>query len=164
MNLSNGNRKKDSQDLSDTDSIRLMLVDDLEDVLRIESESYAEPWLREHFLYELQSSRVSNTVVIERKGRIAGYAGLWLLHPEIHITNVTVSMEYREQGLGTKLMEYVMNLALESNVKLVTLEVRHNNDAALALYRKFGFEIRGIRKNYYAAEKADALIMSRTMR
>lgn len=164
MNLSNGNPDKDNHDVNITETIRPMLVRDLEDVLKIESESYAEPWLREHFIYELQISRISKSMVLEKGGKIVGYVGLWLLHPEIHVTNMTVSTEYRMQGLGTKLMEYVMNLALESKFKVVTLEVRHNNDAALALYRKFGFEIRGMRKNYYAAEKAHALIMSRTMR
>ncbi len=164
MNLSNGNRNIDKYLKKDSVIIRPMKVLDLDDVLRIERESYVEPWLRDHFLYELQTSRISKTMVLEIEGKIAGYVGLWLLHPEIHVTNMTVSTGYRKQGLGTKLMDYVMNLALESKFKVITLEVRHNNDAALALYRKFGFEIRGIRKNYYAAEKADALIMSRTMR
>jgi ribosomal-protein-alanine N-acetyltransferase len=164
MNLSNGNRNIDKYLKKDSVIIRPMKVLDLDDVLRIERESYVEPWLRDHFLYELQTSRISKTMVLEIEGKIAGYVGLWLLHPEIHVTNMTVSTVYRKQGLGTKLMDYVMNLALESKFKVITLEVRHNNDAALALYRKFGFEIRGIRKNYYAAEKADALIMSRTMR
>ena len=164
MNRSNGSRKTDNNSLNNTVTIRPMRVWDLEDVLKIEKESYMEPWLREHFLYELQISRISKSMVLEIGGKTGGYVGLWLLHPEIHITNMTISKEFRKQGLGTKLMEYVMNLALESKFKVITLEVRHNNEAALALYRKFGFEIRGIRKNYYAAEKADALIMSCTMR
>jgi [ribosomal protein S18]-alanine N-acetyltransferase len=165
MNLYNGSRSKaDKQIKQDEYILRSMERRDLDRVMEIETQSYAEPWLREHFLYELETSAITRLMVIEKKDRIQGYVGIWLLLPEIHITNITVAPECRFQGLGSRMMEYVMNLTYELRVKQVTLEVRHNNMSALALYRKFGFEVRGMRKNYYTAEKAHALIMSRTVR
>lgn len=160
MNPFSGNMSEDSQNIR----LRLMKPDDLDRVLNIEKRSYADPWLREHFEYELMVSSISKMMVLEIHHEVIAYVGIWLLPPEIHITNITVDPEYRYQGLGTRLMEYVMDLAYELRIKQVTLEVRHNNMAALALYRKFGFEVRGMRKNYYASERAHALIMSRTVR
>ncbi len=165
MNPSNGERIKTDTGINPADyHMRSMTLEDLDTVLEIENQSYAEPWNREHFLYELEESGISRLMVLEEKQRIMGYLGLWLLPPELHITNITVAPVSRSQGQGTRMMEYVMSLAYELRFKQVTLEVRHNNEAALALYNKFGFEVRGMRKNYYAAEKAHALIMSRRVR
>lgn len=160
MNPSSGNPIEDSQNIR----LRPMNPDDLDRVLNIEERSYADPWLREHFEYELTVSSISKMMVLEIHQKVMAYVGIWLLPPEIHITNIAVDPECRYQGLGSRLMEYVMDLAYELRIKQVTLEVRHNNLAALALYRKFGFEVKGMRKNYYASEKAHALIMSRTVR
>ncbi len=165
MSLSNGSRIINNLPEEDTEYVlRPMTPGDLDRVLDIEDRSYVEPWLRPHFEYELSVSSISKMMVLEKDDTLAGYVGIWLLPPELHITNITVAPEFRFRGLGTRLLEYVMNLAYELRIKQVTLEVRHNNMAALALYRKFGFEVKGMRKNYYAAEKAHALIMSRTVR
>jgi ribosomal-protein-alanine N-acetyltransferase len=160
MNPYSGNPIEESEDIC----LRPMKPDDLDQVLDIEERSYVDPWLREHFEYELLVSSISKMMVLEIHHEVIAYVGLWLLAPEIHITNITVDPKYRYRGLGSRLMEYVINLAYELRIKQVTLEVRHNNMAALALYRKFGFEVRGMRKNYYASERAHALIMSRTVR
>lgn len=165
MSLFSGSRIINNLPEEDTEYVlRPMMSGDLNRVLDIEVRSYVEPWLRSHFEYELSVSSISKMMVLEKNDTLAGYVGIWLLPPELHITNITVAPEFRFCGLGTRLLEYVMNLAYELRIKQVTLEVRHNNMAALALYRKFGFEVKGMRKNYYAAEKAHALIMSRTVR
>ncbi|MDD3806739.1 MAG: ribosomal protein S18-alanine N-acetyltransferase [Candidatus Marinimicrobia bacterium] len=145
-------------------SFRPMRMDDLDRVLEIEQQCYIDPWHRDNFEYEISVNSVSKMMVLEIKDTLVGYMGLWILPPEIHITNLAVAPDYRFHGLGSYMLEYVIHLAYDMRIKQITLEVRHNNMAALALYRKFGFEIKGIRKNYYAAEKAHALIMSRTVR
>jgi len=162
MNPSGGNLIEESRNTRRDCILRPMRPEDLDRVLEIEC--YADPWKREHFKYELSVSSISKMTVLDMKNKVVAYVGIWLLPPEIHITNITVDPEYRYRGLGSRLMEYVMDLAYELRIKQITLEVRHNNMAALALYRKFGFEVRGMRKNYYASEKAHALIMSRTVR
>lgn len=91
--------------------------------------------------------------------KAVGYAGMWRILEEGHITNIAVHPEFRGCGLGSALMEALLAAAKEFDIKALTLEVRRSNHAAQALYRKYGFTEGGMRRAYYADNNEDAIIM-----
>ena len=92
-------------------------------------------------------------------GAVMGYAGLLVVADEGYITNVAVFPEYRRQGVAAKILEIYLNFAQANRLAFLTLEVRPSNEAAIALYQRYGFEEVGRRKNYYDLPKEDALIL-----
>lgn len=90
---------------------------------------------------------------------IVGFAGMWMLYDEAHITTIGVEPAYRGQGLGELLLVTMVDEAVQRGVNWLTLEVRVSNDAAQALYRKYGFAVQGTRRRYYSDNNEDAHIM-----
>ena len=84
---------------------------------------------------------------------------MWLVLDEGHITNIAVHPDYRGRGIGEKLVLAMLELARNSGIAGVTLEVRVSNNAAKKLYNKLGFVDSGIRKGYYSDTGEDAVIM-----
>ncbi|MBI2859051.1 MAG: ribosomal protein S18-alanine N-acetyltransferase [Chloroflexi bacterium] len=91
---------------------------------------------------------------------IAGFAGIWRMLDEAHLTTIAVRQSRRRRGIGERLLIAVIDMALEFNASVVTLEVRVSNHGAQALYRKYLFKDAGIRKGYYSEDGEDALIMT----
>lgn len=90
---------------------------------------------------------------------IVGFAGMWTVCDEAHITTIGVDPSYRGRGLGEWLLVHLIDEAISRNAAWLTLEVRVSNEAAQALYRKYGFTIQGTRKRYYSDDNEDAYIM-----
>ncbi|MGE5618574.1 MAG: ribosomal protein S18-alanine N-acetyltransferase [Sphingomonadaceae bacterium] len=91
--------------------------------------------------------------------RVVGYAGLWLMVDESHVTSIAVAPAYRGLGVGELLFLALIDLSLEIGAQYVTLEVRVSNTLAQNLYRKYGFKEAGVRRRYYSDNNEDALIM-----
>ena len=91
---------------------------------------------------------------------IYGYAGLWLMVDEAHITTIAVRPEYRGKGLGELVLCGLVDTALEVGARIMTLEVRVSNTVAQNLYLKYGFKQSGLRRRYYSDNNEDALIMT----
>jgi ribosomal-protein-alanine N-acetyltransferase len=141
--------------------IRPMELADVDAVLKVEKASFATPWSREAFVTEVGDNDLARYLVAEVDGQIVGYAGMWLILDEAHITNVALLPSFRGRGLGSKLMEKLCELAKIAGARRMTLEVRPSNLAAQRLYGRMGFEVCGIRPGYYTDSKEDALIMWR---
>ena len=137
---------------------RRMTKDDIDGVYKIEKISFADPWSKESIRTELKNP-LSNYIVCERDGVIVGYLGVWFIIDEAHITNVAVDPSHRKAGIGSSLIEKLVEDCKKSNIKSITLEVRKSNIIAQNLYRKYGFKPGGIRKEYYNDNKEDAIIM-----
>ena len=90
---------------------------------------------------------------------VVGYAGLWLMVDEAHITTVAVRRAFRGRGLGKVLMLAMMDLARDLGARMVTLEVRKSNAIAIKMYEELGFRQKGMRRRYYTDNGEDALIM-----
>ena len=90
---------------------------------------------------------------------VVGYAGLWLMVDEAHITTVAVRRAFRGRGLGKVLMLAMMGLARDLGARMVTLEVRKSNAIAIKMYEELGFRQKGMRRRYYTDNGEDALIM-----
>ncbi|WLR54946.1 ribosomal protein S18-alanine N-acetyltransferase [Mesobacillus subterraneus] len=145
--------------MNKTITIRNMTVDDLDQVMEVEVNSFTIPWSREAFFNELTKNQFAQYLIVEVDQKVVGYCGVWIIIDEAHITNIAVLPEYRGLKLGGALMGKVMELAREFGVLRVTLEVRVSNGRAQKLYRKFGFEEGAIRKQYYTDNMEDALVM-----
>jgi ribosomal-protein-alanine N-acetyltransferase len=91
---------------------------------------------------------------------VIGLAGFWLLAGEAHIVNIAVRKTCRRLGIGELLLVNLINQTLKKGADTITLEVRKSNNAAQKLYKKYGFEIKGIRRGYYLDDKEDAVIMT----
>lgn len=139
--------------------IRTMTVEDLDGVMSVEFDSFLTPWSRAAFEEELRTNRLAHYLVAVENGNIVGYAGTWLVINEAHVTNVAVTGQRRREGIGRLLMENLLDLARDSGMDSMTLEVRVSNEAARHLYQQLGFVEAGIRKNYYSETKEDALIL-----
>lgn len=92
--------------------------------------------------------------------KVVGLVGVWVMAGEAHITTIGVRAAYRKRGIGELLLISAIELALIQNARLVTLEVRASNNAAQALYEKYGFTKVGVRPGYYTDNREDAVIMS----
>ena len=90
---------------------------------------------------------------------VIGYLDYSLIYDRIEIDDLLVDSLYRMQGIGTKLMAYLVSLAINLKVINITLEVRVSNDIAIKLYKKFGFREVALRKNYYGDE--DGILMEK---
>jgi ribosomal-protein-alanine N-acetyltransferase len=132
--------------------------EDLDEIMEIEELSFATPWSRYAFLHEIDfPNSVFNVIRID--GKLVGYGGLWHIVDEAHISNIAIHPNYRRKGLGRRLLTHLLKQAVERGATKATLEVRPSNMAAQRLYGSFGFEVIAVRKNYYADEGEDALIM-----
>ena len=136
-----------------------MTEEHIDGVLALEEETFSIPWTRADFEREIKENFMAIYYVAVEDGRIIGYAGMWHVITEGHITNVGVLEDARGKGVGSMLMEKLIDVALEKEMIGITLEVRMGNAPAQALYHKYGFRAEGIRKNYYPDTKEDAIIM-----
>jgi ribosomal-protein-alanine N-acetyltransferase len=91
---------------------------------------------------------------------LVGYGGFWLMVDEAHISTIATHPDWRRRGIGELLMVAMIEAAVEAGAERITLEVRVSNVGAQRLYRKYGFEVTGVRKKYYSDNGEDALIMT----
>lgn len=136
-----------------------MTKEHIKDVHKIEEDSFSIPWSEKAFYDELTKNKMAIYIVAKKDNEIIGYGGMWHVINEGHITNVAVKKEYRGKGVGSKIIRAFIDIAKEKEMIGITLEVRVSNDIAKNLYKKNGFIMEGIRKEYYEDNKEDAIIM-----
>ena len=138
--------------------IRKMNLSDISFVyneeIKIFGKSLGEKTLYKEILYN-DLSRYFIALINDKR---AGYVGSWLTIPNAEILNLFVIDEYRGQGIGTLLMNEIINICLTENIEMLTLEVNVNNKYAIQMYEDLGFIVGSIRKKYYN-NKEDALLM-----
>ena len=161
-----------------------MTLAHLDAIYEIETRSFSIPWSKNELRKEIAENKhaiykvallepPSNPITVPESGNmplegpgqspqdfeIVGYAGLWHIINEGHITNIAVDIPYRRMGVGSLLIEELIATARVREMIGLTLEVRIGNAAAQKLYTKYGFKPEGIRKRYYADTGEDAVIM-----
>lgn len=127
-------------------------------LLPLEQEAYPDPWTHGMFRQELTNGS-SHFYVGLLDGQVVAYGGFWLVLDEAHVTKVTVAAPFRGRGYGRALMNFLLEESLRLEAATVRLEVRESNASAQALYLDLGFEISGVRKNYYTRSQEDAVVM-----
>ena len=135
---------------------------DIDDILRIESISFTNPWTREMYLSELEHRDVSFFYIArDAVGEAIGFCSCWLVLDEIHINNLAVLPEHRRSGVASALIEHVLKVGGARGAHRATLEVRRSNEPARKLYEKFGFAVTAVRRGYYTRPDEDALVLWR---
>ena len=129
--------------------IRQASVRDVDDIYEIERLCFPDPWSKDAMIYELESNPRAFYIVAELEGQVAGYAGLWRIGDEGHITNVAVKPGFRNRRIAQGIMEVMIDFTTQQGIMHHTLEVRRSNEPAIKLYEKFGFRIEGVREGYY---------------
>lgn len=137
----------------------MMTVDDIDSVIEVENNCFSIPWSKASFLREVENNEVALYLVAKIENKAVGYIGVWRIIDEGHITNVAVHSDYRGLGIGSMLVSELLSLCKKEGINSFTLEVRKSNEIAQNLYKKYGFEERGIRKKYYEDNNEDAVIM-----
>ncbi|SCI34394.1 MULTISPECIES: ribosomal protein S18-alanine N-acetyltransferase [unclassified Romboutsia] len=138
--------------------IEEMKVDDIDGVFEVEKNCFEDYWSRDSFKKEL-SNNLAKYLVAKVDKEVVGYVGIWFVVDEGHITNVAVHEDYRGKEIGDQLIKELVQVCKDNNIVSMTLEVRSSNIVAQNLYRKYGFKMAGIRKEYYSNNKEDAIIM-----
>lgn len=133
----------------------------IDHVVEIEKASFPTPWSRQSFSYEVLNNSFARYIVALNGERVVGYAGMWLILDEAHITNLAVHPDFRRKSVGRALMLEIMRLAFVSGVLRIMLEVRPSNMPARHLYSSLGFYEQGLRRRYYTDNGEDAIIMWR---
>jgi len=138
---------------------------DLFDVHAIERASFPNPWHLSTFRGEIHNRSISSPYVIVHRleKRIIGYIICWHLQDEVQISNIAVHPDFRRMGIGESVLKWVLAQLDEGGAKLISLEVRPSNMAAIKLYNKLGFDILGIRKNYYHNPHEHAIVMGKLL-
>jgi len=140
----------------------LMSQEDVPQVTEIDREAFPTLWPPANYQRELKNGLAHYIVACDAEAGqyIIGFAGLWMLVDEAHITNIAVREKHRRQGIGETLLIAIVELAIELGANLITLEVRASNSEAQKLYAKYGFVRVGLRRGYYTDNREDAVLMS----
>lgn len=141
-------------------TVRRATIEDAKEIFAIEMECFSVPWSLDSIETELLNEDKKLYYVVEDANGIVGYAGAWLVYDEGQITNIAIRPSARRQGYGAKLTSALIEECFKRGMHEIFLEVRISNLSALSLYRKLGFTVKGMRKNYYSEPKEDAYIMS----
>jgi [ribosomal protein S18]-alanine N-acetyltransferase len=136
-----------------------MTLDDIDAVQAVERSSFPVPWPANAFRHELTQNRNARYIVAREREGVIGYAGLWLMVDEAHITTFAVLPEHRRRRIGERMLQRLFEIAEVMGAEWLTLEVRVSNLAAQRLYEKYGFRRAGVRRRYYSDNNEDALIM-----
>jgi ribosomal-protein-alanine N-acetyltransferase len=139
--------------------IQKMKIDDLDEIIEIERESFSMPWSRWMFERELEDTNRAYFLVARNNYEIFGYIGFWIVFDEAHIVTIAVRSDYRRKGIGTMLLASALVVADTLSAKKATLEVRVTNTSAQNMYFEFGFDTVSIRKGFYTDTNEDAYVM-----
>ncbi|TAK13027.1 MAG: ribosomal-protein-alanine N-acetyltransferase [Anaerolineae bacterium] len=140
-------------------TLRRMTTADVDAVFELDQRSFASPWPRRSFEFEVTENEASHQWVAELDGLVVGAIVVWLLVDEAHIATIAVEPELRGRGIAARLVCAALQALAAQGAVSAALEVRPSNEAALRLYQRFGFVEVGRRKAYYQDNGEDALLM-----
>jgi ribosomal-protein-alanine N-acetyltransferase len=137
---------------------RPAVPNDLDAIAAIERASFSDPWNRASFAGLLDREHL-HFIVATRGGAVVAFAIAYAAGGEAEIANIAVATEARGQGTGSMLLRHLLSELTDAGTLEVWLEVRASNDAARALYARFGFSEVGQRRKYYVRPVEDAISM-----
>ena len=134
-----------------------------EDVLmvaEIEKECFSKPW-SEKAIKTAINDDLSHFIVAKIGNEVVGYGGMYSVMGEGYIYNIAVKRKYRKFGIGTNIVNELVNYSKIKSLNFLSLEVRKSNTPAINLYSNCGFKKIGNRKNFYTNPLEDAIIMTK---
>lgn len=136
-----------------------MLTSDADVVYSIENQAFFEPWSKKNLIKDLEENTFLNHYVYELNGKVVGFYIASKVLDESEIFTIAVDKDYKNMGIATALLNHLIEICKDRDINQIWLEVSTKNQAAINLYKKFGFKIMGIRKNYYQKIGEDAYNM-----
>jgi ribosomal-protein-alanine N-acetyltransferase len=136
---------------------------DLPAVIALDKQSFTLPWPESSFQFEVEKNQAARCWVAELPGQtpiIVGMIVVWLILDEVHIATIAVDPAKRGLHIGQRLLAYTLLDGIAKGAIKSFLEVRRGNQAARALYKKFGFQEVGVRKKYYSDNGEDAILLN----
>ena len=144
--------------------IRMMTLNDLDEVMIIENESFNAPWKKDDLIYELNDNPYAKYLVYEIDKQIVAYIGFWLTFDSSTIVNIAVKPEFRNMKIAQSLLDKAFEIAEENMCEFMTLEVRESNFKAIKLYEKNDFILVSKKIGYYVDNHEDALYMVKSLK
>ena len=141
-------------------TIREMSASDIDGVAAVEAETFSMPWSARGFADTLHREDVLFLVACEGEN-LLGYVGVYCTADEGEITNVAVAQSARRRGVGRALIGELIRALADRKIFRIVLEVRVSNEPALHLYEQEGFDVVGMRNNFYEKPTEDAYVMVR---
>ena len=139
-----------------------MTPSDVPEVARIETTAFSTPWSEATFRSLLERSGVELWVA-EWGDQLAAYAILWTVLDEGELANIAVRSDLRGRGIGSGLLSRMLEVAEDSGVRSLYLEVRESNALAREMYARRGFHEIGVRKAYYEGPREDARVLKKSL-
>ncbi len=143
-------------------SIRPMTSSDVFEVVRIETAAFSTPWSEGTFHSLLGRSGVELWVA-DWEDQVAAYAILWRVLDEGELANIAVRKDLRGRGIGSGLLGRMLEVAEDSGLRSLYLEVRESNGPAREMYARRGFDEIGVRKGYYDEPREDARVLKKSL-
>ena len=145
--------------------LRKMKGGDLPYILEIENVSFPNPWHEMTFRGEIYNQPISFpfVIVFKPQKKVIGYLVLWKIRERMQINNIAIHPDFRRMGIAEAALRQVLSEVRMGETKFVTLEVRPSNVAARTLYNKLGFDVLGIKENYYHDPSEPALVMGKKL-
>ena len=140
--------------------ISKMTILELDEIKNILENEFDDFWNYQIFKSELENPN-SVYFMIKQNNEICGFIGALKILDTADIMNIVIKKIYRGKGLSKILLEYIINYCKENNIKKINLEVSSKNIIAINLYKKYGFEEVGCRKNYY--KNADGVLFTKIL-
>ncbi|MBR6645049.1 MAG: ribosomal protein S18-alanine N-acetyltransferase [Clostridia bacterium] len=134
-------------------------VSHIREIAQLEELCFSDPWTEDMFI-QLLSNPLAVFITAQKDGEVVGYAGIYHILSEGQLMNIAVKEEYRRLGIAEKMFDFILEYAKENDIEVITLEVRKENDPAISLYEKLGFEKVGERPGYYSHPTDDAVLMN----
>lgn len=142
--------------------LRRMRPSDVPEVARIETTAFSTPWSERTFRSLFHRLGV-DLWVAEWGDQLAAYAILWKVLDEGELANIAVRKDLRGRGIGSGLLSRMLEVAEDSGVRSLYLEVRESNEVARDMYARRGFEEIGVRKGYYEGPREDARVLKKSL-
>ncbi len=143
-------------------SLRPMTPSDVPEVARIETTAFSTPWSDRTFRSLLHRPGVELWVA-EWGDQLAAYAILWKVLDEGELANIAVRKDLRGRGIGSGLLSRMLEVAEDSGVRSLYLEVRESKSVAREMYARRGFQEIGVRKGYYEGPAEDARVLKKSL-
>lgn len=132
--------------------------EDLPAIAAMEQRCFPQDAWSQKMLEETMQAPFSWCVLAEDGGQVCGYACLYSVFDTADLMNIAVDSAFRGRGIGGALVDALHAKAKELGAERMLLEVRVSNAAAIALYKKQGYEKIAVRKGYYGnGEDADIM-------
>ncbi len=135
-----------------------MCLHDLSQISDNLDKNFDDFWNVKIFENELSNPN-SQYIIAKQNSEIVGFGGIWKAVDDVHITNIVTRKDKRNLGIANKILDKLINMAKQTKLSSITLEVNEKNLPAIHIYEKFGFKLLGTRKKYYN-NKDNALIMT----